>query len=110
MFADTNNPYKDENDIQSAQNYNSDGCIEREEEKLFRNYVDTDWTRFYETSTDFIHTTIFGTTCNQLHAYLLRMASQIGPDMSGTHRKAIVIQVASNRDTGISAGQMLRGK
>ena len=109
LFADANPNFMDNSDIRSAQTYHSDGCSERDEDHKFKNYVDTDWSRHFETATDYLHTTIFGTTCNQLHSKLLNMASQIGPDMSGTHRKAVVIQVASNRDSGITVTQMYKG-
>lgn len=112
MFGDCDGDMTYANEpISSAQrNEPADFSSAYQEIMEYQNYVDSDWTRNYQQTTDMTQTTMFATTGNHLHSQLLRMASHIGPDINETHNKAIVIQVVNNMKGEVSVSGLFKGK
>ena len=72
--------------------------------------VDKKWTRIFHGATDSMRLTIVGTTANQLHDAHTSMAGKINQSDTISTKRAILIQVVSNKEEGVSASMMQHGK
>lgn len=97
-------------DFASGQDESGDTKTPTDKVVDYQHFVDTEWARLFEKATDYMHTSIFATTGNQLYNNLRKLASRIGHDVSQSHRKAIVIQIVSNRDEGVTTEAMFTGE
>lgn len=109
MFASQNKFESAEDDYESGHEQAAESNVASEDDS-YHNYVDAEWARLYEKATDYMHTTIFATTGNQLRDNLRRLASRVTQEVAHSHRKAIVIQIVSNRDQGVTTRAMFRGE
>lgn len=71
--------------------------------------VDKKWTRIFEGATDSLHITIVGTTANQLQNTHRSMAGRIKRSDNKSTNRAIVMEVISNKEDGVSARMMQHG-
>lgn len=85
--------------VTSESNYGSGGD----------DYVDKKWKRQYETSTYKMRTTIIGTTINQLEATLNTMTGRIGNEFQINRNRAIIVQVLTNREHGVTVNDIYKG-
>ena len=85
--------------VSSESNYGSGGD----------DYKDPRWSRFNETCTYDMRTSVIGTTVNQMESTLNTMAGRVGTDIKPSRDIAVIVQIVANREKGISARDIYNG-